>query len=370
MTLGDVVFGMLERGYVFRPEGYFNIESGNFAIGNRYFEYCDCTVSTIGEIDCKVCPRGKGSNSIVFPSGDGDGIFVAWSIFLPPEDGREANTKVGLISFFDHRYETANYARGLIDQETLPIFPLTIADKFADCESVTAGSVDVDRTILIGDASAVLDGTYAVVDFPSITPGNYEVTIYSEIVDQTIEGTASRLAETQGMSEDEVYRSASVNAATFEKMIGTNSSIDPSPNPFPPIVPRAVIALHEDAVESLEETGWFDWNELEIDDWDLVANQFRFGRVVTAHKQSMAKSVVWENVRLANQYDISAGECSDEVAKRLIFNTRTWLYLGRELGDERCIAAIDSSVYQPTPEEEVYLYMRRGLLARASESLK
>ena len=83
----------------------------------------------------------------------------------------------------------------------------------------------------------------------------------------------------------------------------------------------------------------------------------------------MNMAAIWQNVLLAREYNRIVGECSDEAALALQFDMRTWLYQGRELGDEDCINALEGFTYEPTANEEIYLYMRRGLQSAAAKYL-
>jgi hypothetical protein len=70
---------------------------------------------------------------------------------------------------------------------------------------------------------------------------------------------------------------------------------------------------------------------------------------------------------LAREYDRAAGECSLEEEIRLHYDLRTWLYQGRKLGFQDCIDYLAKLTYEPSDEEEVYLYMRRGMKSAADE---
>jgi hypothetical protein len=355
MTLGGLLKILNSDRFELRPQGFFNVENGNFTISNEFFDSCDCNVETLGQSSCQKCGKGSGLNAVTFPSGDGDGIFVAFEIvMLAPEPGRR-DLSVGLIALFDYKFQIATSAREAIAAKTIPDFPLELANQFEDCLALGIGTVHADKTLLIGNSSFGTNPQDAVVDFRELVPGTYKCIAYCEQVDTTVDGIADRLSTTQSGGREEWARLARITSATFQKMAEHEPAIVPGVKSFPPFVPRAVVAVHEEVASLLES------DEIVNLDWDLLQAQFRFGSIVVAHNRSVVQSVIWENVLLGFEYDRAAGECSDEEALRLQYNWRTWLYQGRELGNEDCINYLAKLKYQPTDEEEVDLYMRRGL---------
>lgn len=97
---------MDEAGLELRVQGFFNVESGRFAIGNSFYPECDCLSDLFGQSQCSECPRGN-SGAVGFPSGDGDGIYVAAAIIDPSEP----RTTLGLLAVFDYQYQMASAVR-------------------------------------------------------------------------------------------------------------------------------------------------------------------------------------------------------------------------------------------------------------------
>ena len=80
----------------------------------------------------------------------------------------------------------------------------------------------------------------------------------------------------------------------------------------------------------------------------------------------MTDSTIWQNAMLAREWDRAAGDIDDATAKILLFDLWTWLYQGRELGDEDCTNYLKNFKYQPTKDEQIYLFVRRGMYEAAS----
>jgi hypothetical protein len=127
---------MDEAGLDLRVQGFFNVESGGFGISNAIFPYCDCVSDSFGEDDCRECERWF-ANFTSFPSGDGDGIYVAASIVHPSEPNRT----LGLLAIFDYRYQMAAYARQMIENEQVPDFPIELAMQFEDALAYKLGGL-------------------------------------------------------------------------------------------------------------------------------------------------------------------------------------------------------------------------------------
>jgi hypothetical protein len=363
MTLGRLLKTIKQNNIELRPQGFFNTENGRFTVSNRFFDACECHIENLGQFSCLECGRGADLSAVSFPSGDGDGIFVAFEIVLLPDAPGQADMKIGFIAMFDYQYQIATYARNAIAAETLPDFPFELANQFADCLALEIGTVAVDKTLLIGDGSFSSNPQEAVVDFPGILDGNYKCIAYCEEIDASVDGIAERLSRTQGLPEESAARIARIAGKTFEQMAQDEPGVSPGVNPFPPFVPRAIVVVLEGAGSLIEK------DEILNPDWDLLKAQFRYGKVDLSHKESKTNAAIWENALLAREYDRAAGECSDAVALRLHFNLRTWLYQGRERGEENCINYLEKLKYEPTDDEEIYLYMRRGMQSAAAKYL-
>ena len=361
MTLRRLLNTIKQNSIELRPQGFFNVENGRFTVSNSYFDTCDCHTETLGQFSCLECGRGLDQSAVLFPSGDGDGVFVAYEIVLLGDSPGEVDMKIGLIAMFDYQFQIANYVRQAIAAETLPDFPFEIASQFSDCRALEIGTIAVDRTLLIGNSSFASDPGDAVVDFPGILDGNYKCIAYCEEIDASVDGIAERLSRTQGVPEESGARMARITEKTFQHMAQDEPGVSPGANAFPPFVPRAIVVVLEGAGALIEE------DEILNLDWNLLNTQFRFGKVDLSHKESQANAAIWQNALLAREYDRDAGECSDEVALRLHFNLRTWLYQGRERGEENCINYLTKLKYEPTDDEEIYLYMRRGMQSAAAK---
>jgi hypothetical protein len=363
VTLGRLLKTINQNNIELRPQGFFNTENGRFTVSNSYFDSCDCHIETLGQFTCLECGRGSDLSSVTFPSGDGDGIFVAFEIVLLPDAPGQADMKIGMIALFDYQYQIATHARQAIAAQTLPDFPFELASQFADCRALEIGTIAVDKTLLIGNGSFSSNPSEAVVDFPRILDGNYKCIAYCEEVDASVDGTAERLSRTQGLDEESAARIARITEKTFERMAQDEPGVSPGVNPFPPFIPRAVVVVLEAAKSLIEKDEIFNV------DWDLLNAQFRYGKVDLSHKEEKTNAAIWENALLAREYDRDAGECSDAEALRLHFNLRTWLYQGRERGEENCINYLEKLKYEPTDDEEIYLYMRRGMRSSAAKYL-
>jgi hypothetical protein len=368
MTFARVLRGLTDELIELRPQGFFNVENGKFAVSTKYFPQCDCYVTALGFTDCQKCGRGNGNTNFTFPSGDGDGIFVAYEIVMLSEESDEEDVTIGMLAIFDYQFQIANAARQAIENETVPKFPWELALQFENCKGIEVGVLEVARALFIGNSPFSWNGKDAVVDFPWCVPGDYKAVVFCEEVDASVEGIAERLSSTQGSNRENVERLARIAESTFDSNRAA-LGISPTASPFSPIVPRAVVVLHEELSLFLEggENGEID--EFEINDWNLLAAQFRLGKIDLAHKKSMTESVIWENVLLAREYDRAAGQCSDAEAMRLHLRIRSWLYLGRYLGMENCINFLAGFKYEPSAEEEILMLMRRGLGEEANKYL-
>ena len=361
MTLGGLLKILNSDRFELKPRGFFNVENGTFTLTNGYFDPCDCHMETLGQSSCQECGKGSGLNAVTFPSGDGDGIFVAYEIvMLAPTPGKQ-DLSVGLIALFDYQYQIATHARRAIAAETVPDFPVELANQFADCLALGIGFVETGNALYIGNGSFSTSAEDAVADIRGLVPGVYKCVTYCEEVDTTVDGIADRLSQTQGGVREDWARTARITAKTFEAMAEHEPAIIPGANSAPPIASRAIVAVHEEVASLLES------DEITIQDWELLKAQFRFGSVVAAHNRPLVDSVIWENVLLAREYDRAAGECSDEEAIRLHYDFRTWLYQGRELGIQDCINFLAKLAYEPSNEEEVLMYMRRGMKSAADK---
>jgi len=355
MSLGNLLRRIDEAGLDLRVQGFFNVESGGFGIGNAYFPYCDCVSDLFGDSGCRECERWF-ANYVSFHSGDGDGIYLAAAIINPSEPRKT----LGIITFFDYQFQMASDARQTIENEEVPEFPIDLAMQFEVALAYKLDSFAVKNTLLIGDKFFAHDNNYAVVDFPNPVSGKYTCLLYCQEVDPSAEATIKRLEQTQGLNAARVQQAIESSEASFEAVresLGIKAGSIPRPN----FIPRAAVALSPELSELIEE------DEFEIEDWDLVKAQFAYGSIVTAHRQQMTDSVIWQNAMLAREWDRAAGEIDDNTAKILLFDLWTWLYQGRELGSEDCANYLKNFKYQPTVEEQIYLLVRRGMYSAASK---
>jgi hypothetical protein len=212
MSLGKLLHRIDEAGLDLRIQGFFNVESGGFGIGNDFYPHCDCVSAVLDNDECRECERWF-ANFTSFPSGDGDGIYVAAAIVDPSEPNRT----LGLLAIFDYRYQMAAYARQMIEKEQVPDFPIDLAMQFEDALANKIGGLVVKDTLLIGDKHFSQNGSYAVVDFPNPVKGGYKCFVYCQQVDPSPEATLSRLCETQGLDPARTEREIQVCAATFER---------------------------------------------------------------------------------------------------------------------------------------------------------
>jgi hypothetical protein len=353
LTLGKLLQELDDAGLDLRVQGFFNVESGGFGMGNAYFPYCDCVSDLFGDSDCRECERWF-ANYVSFHSGDGDGIYLAAAIINPAEPRKT----LGLIAFFDYKYEMASYARQFIENEEVPDFPIDLAMQFEDALAYKHDSFLVKDTLLIGDKFFAYDNNYAVLDFPNPVSGKYTCMLYCEEVDPSIEATIERLEQTQGLNAAAAQQAIESGEASFEA-VRESLGIQAGANPRPNFIARAVVALSPELSDLIEE------DEFEIEDLDLVNAQFAYGSVVTSHRQQMTDSVIWQNAMLAREWDRAAGDVDDATAKILLFDLWTWLYQGRELGDTDCANYLENFKYQPTVEEQIYLLVRRGMYGAA-----
>ena len=360
MTFARVLRGLSDELIELRPRGFFNVENGKFTVSTKYFPSCDCYVTALGFTDCQKCGRGNGNTNFTFPSGDGDGIFVAYEIVMLSDDSGEDDVTIGMLAIFDYQFQIANAAREAIENETVPKFPWDLATQFEGCKGIEVGVLEVERALFIGNSSFCWNSKDAVVDFPWCLPGDYKAVVFCEDVDATTDGIADRLSNTQGMPRNEIERLTRVAEGTFDSNRAA-LGISPTASPFAPIVPRAVVVLHDELSLFLESGEDGEIDEFEIPDWNLLEAQFRLGKIDLAHKKSMTESVIWQNVLLAREFDRAAGQCSDAEALRLHLMIRSWLYLGRSLGMEDCIKFLAEFKYEPSAEEEILMLMLRGL---------
>lgn len=369
MTFARVLQSFEDPAFELRPQGFFNVENGKFAVSTKYFPQCDCYVTALGFTDCQRCGRADGNTNFTFTSGDGDEIFVAYEIVMLGQNPGENDVTLGMIAIFDYQFQIANATRKAIENETIPTFPWDLARQFEDCKGTEVGVLEVERALFIGNSSFSWNCKDAVVDFPWCLPGDYNAVVFCEEVDNTVEGIAERLSRTQGSDRSNVERIARIAESTFDSNRAA-LGISPTASPFAPIVPRAVVVLHEDMSVVFGGLKDGDIDEFEIDNWNLLEAQFRLGGIDLSHKKSMVESVIWENVLLAREYDRAAGQCSDEEALVLHLRIRSWLYLGRSLGMENCINFLAGFRYEPSAEEEILMLMRRGLADEATKYLK
>jgi hypothetical protein len=345
---------MDEAGLDLRVQGFINIESGKFVIGNSYYPDCDCLSDIFGQSQCADCSRGD-SGAVGFPSGDGDGIFVVAAIIDP----KEPRKTLGLIAVFDYQYQMASAARQEIENEQVPDFPIDLAMQFTDTQALAIGAINVDRTLLIGDSHFAHDSNFAVLDFPNPSPGQYTCITYCEMIDTDFQATVDRLQQTQGLDRLSAERALAASRAGFDavrKLLG----IDEATNSMPSFIPRAVVALSDQISHLIEE------DEIETEDWNLLSAQFSFGKVDTSHRSKMSESTIWQNAMLAREWDRAAGDIDNDTAKILLFDLWTWLYQGRELGHHECAEYLKNFKYQPTVEEQIYLLVRRGMYSAAA----
>ena len=354
MSLGNLLHRIDEAGLDLRIQGFFNVESGGFGISNDFYPHCDCVSAVLGDDECRECERWF-ANFTSFPSGDGDGIYVAAAIVHPSEP----NKTLGLLAIFDYRYQMAAQARQMIENEQVPDFPIDLAMQFEDALAYKLGGLVVKDTLLIGDKHFSQNSSYAVVDFPNPVQGGYKCFVYCQEVDPSPEATLARLVQTQGLDPARTEREIQVCAATFERF-REELGLPEGSNSQPDISVRAAIALSDELAHLVEQ------DEFDIEDLDLLSAQFSYGSVVTSHQHQMTDSVIWQNAMLAREWDRAAGDIDNDTAKVLLFNLWTWLYQGRELGSEDCANYLKNFKYQPTVEEQTYLLMRRGLYSAAA----
>ena len=346
---------MDEAGLELRVQGCFNVESGRFAIGNSFYPECDCLSDLFGQSQCSECPRGN-SGAVGFPSGDGDGIYVAAAIIDPSEP----RTTLGLLAVFDYQYQMASAVRKEIAAELVPDFPIDLAMQFEDTLALKIGTISVDRTLLIGDGHFAHDSNFAVLDFPNPPAGQYTCIAYCEEVDKDFQPTIERLQRTQGLDPTSAERALAASQAGFDA-VRQALGIDESAHSMPAFIPRAVVALSAQLSALIEE------DEFETEDWNLLQAQFSYGKVDTSHRQQMTDSTIWQNAMLARELDRAAGDIDNDTAKVLLFDLWTWLYQGRELGHEDCTNYLKNFKYQPTKDEQIYLLVRRGMYSAASK---
>lgn len=336
MSLGTFLQRLKDEGLEIRVQGFFNVESGGFAFSNKHHLYCDCLTDQFAQGECDRCTRGNNSY-VTFNSGDGDGIYVAGAIYHP------SNPKetLGVITVFDYQFEMASKARQTIENEQVPEFPLDLALQFSDAGALSLGTIEVDRTLLLGDAHLRADGNYAVLDFRSVIKGSYSVITYCEEIATDLEGVFKRLTTTQGLNPENARVALTATAEGFSALSET-FDFDPNAEPFPPFIPRAAVALSEKLSHLVER------DEIKVEDWATLYAQYKFGSVGTSNRSDMSVSTIWQNAMLAREWDRAAGDIDDATAKILLFDLWTWLYQGRELGDEDCTNYLGNFKYQPT----------------------
>jgi hypothetical protein len=353
MSFGKLLHRMDEAGLELRVQGFINIESGKFAIGNAYYPACDCLSELFGQSQCSECPRGN-SGAVGFPSGDGDGIYVVAAIIDP----KEPRKTLGLLAVFDYKYQMASAVRQEIESELVPDFPIELAMQFEVSHALQIGTINVDRTLLIGDGHFAHDSNFAVLDFPNPAAGQYACIAYCQEVDTDFQATLERLQQTQGLDPLSAERALAASQAGFDA-VRPALGIDESAISMPAFIPRAVVALSEQLSHLVEA------DEIQTEDWNLLSAQFSFGKVDTSHRSEMSVSTIWQNAMLAREWDRAAGDIDDATAKILLFDLWTWLYQGRELGDADCANYLENFKYQPTVEEQIYLLVRRGMYGAA-----
>jgi hypothetical protein len=357
MSFGKLIQRIEQAGLELKVQGFFNVESGGFGIGNGYYPDCDCVLEIFGESECFNCVRWDSAH-VAFPSGDGDGIYLAAAIVNP----KHPDVTLGVITVFDYKYQMAAYGRQRIENEEVPDFPIDLAMQFKNARALEIGSINVENTLLIGDKGFSIDSSFAVVDFPNPEIGEYTCLVYCEEVDQSLAATLKRLEKTQGLDAARAEQAIAASAATFEAMreslgIAEGSKSQPS------FITRAAVALSEEISDLIED------DEFEVEDWALLKAQFFYGSVVTSHRKQMTESVIWQNAMLAREWDRAAGEIDNDTAKILLFDLWTWLYQGRELGNQDCVDYLKNFKYQPTVEEQIHLLTRRGMLGAAAKLL-
>ena len=357
MSLGNLLRKIEKRGLQIKVQGFFNVESGGFGIGNDFYPHCDCVSAVLGDEECRDCERWF-ANFTSFPSGDGDGIYVAAAIVHPSEPNRT----LGLLAIFDYQFQMASYARQMIESEQVPDFPMELAMQFEDALAYKLGGLVVKNTLLIGDKHFSQNASYAVVDFPNPVKGGYKCLVYCQQVDPSPEATLSRLCETQGLDRATTERLIRITAATFEKF-REGEGLPEGSNSLPDISVRAAVAFSDELSDLVEP------DEFDIEDLNLLSAQFTYGSINTSHLKEMTDSVIWQNAMLAREWDRAAGDIDNDTARILLFDMWTWLYQGRELGSEDCANHLKNFKYQPTAEEQAQLLVRRGMFDAAAKFL-
>jgi hypothetical protein len=229
-------------------------------------------VTALGFTDCKRCGRGDGNTTFTFTSGDGDGIYVAYEIVMVGENPGEEDVTVGMMAIFDYQFQIANATRQAIENESVPKFPWDLARQFEDCKGIEVGVLEVERALYIGNSPFGWNSKDAVVDLPWCLPGDYNAVVFCEQVDASVDGIAERLSRTQGSDRSNVERIARIVESTFDSNRAA-LGIPPAASPFSPIVPRAVVVLHEELSVILDER-----QLIQIDDVHRLSSDGAVGR--------------------------------------------------------------------------------------------
>jgi hypothetical protein len=358
MSFGDAIQGLISSGYSFRVRGFFNVEGGQVGLSNMFHEWCDCMSMRPGPAEaCDSCTR-KPRNYVSLAAGDGDGIYVVAEIVHGSSEG----PVVGALAVFDNRYRTANAVRAAIEVDTVPEYPVDLALLFSDARPLALGPLENTGVVLFADSGSGINPREAVVDVHIDPKKQLSVFSFVESVSTDPQEWVERLCSAQGQEPEATDRAMLLSLAMGESIF-ESMSID-QPYSLPPVIPRALIVLDENASKSVNLD-----DEYVVDDWELLGAQFA-GSVGSSHTKGMGVSTVWMNALLAIEWDRVAGEDLDyEETKRLLFDSWTWAYQGILLDDDDCRNIIARNHYRATPEEVSEMLRRRGFFEAADKAL-
>jgi hypothetical protein len=356
MNLAQTLNKLEQKGYGFRPKGFFNVEGGDAAIATDFLGWCDCQSLIVGPTTsvCSECNRGP-ENFIRVPAGDGDSVYVVFEVF----ELASPRHPVGAFTVFDHGYGIANKVRSFVTEQEPLVFSMDEVLVFGD--AIPLGLVDLAATssIYFADGSSGgANSSNANVDIQFGKDQKLRVFGFVETVPTDPQANAEYFAANWKIDIEAILRTMQGSFAIAQSL--AESFGRELKDPLPPYSIRCLLALSQELAAELDLRA-----EAVVEDWEMFSIQLN-ARVVSSHKERQDISTIWMNAMLAREWDRQAGDVSDDEAKRLLFDVWTWAYQGITSGDRDCLELIQNS-YKASNEEIADLLRRRGLFDLADQ---
>lgn len=318
--------------------GLINIETGQLAIGTKWFKQCNCNIYSFGELqfDCQDCERSR-KNSWQCPSGYGDGIYSIISFINKKGEVIAAavylDDNSSLAQEFIQKIE-AGEIREFNSLETL--FSKDLIGIEAGHLSLTAGAT------LFSDGAAGIDSEYPTVCLEDWVSGGISIFMF---VEDSLDNPTTQIAIRLGSSESDF-----------------NGGLEGS------IRPRVVLLVSDGYRELSARLSDISYGTKEWKPQIIAWSK----QTVKAHVGNQSLLMMYWNGQIENNFMVFADENGLDNTMDYAYKEFSWYLQGRTFGSQECSGLVDEMITESNGEllETDLLrgaYLMRGLFTKANE---